>query len=85
MQRCETGLYRAPPELGPQLGGGEVRGPTSAAVSAGVTGTAAVAVSAGVAVQWHETGLYSTVFTCIVIFLYFCFYTKTTQKDGEVK
>ncbi len=29
--------------------------------------------------------LICTVFTCIVIFLYFCFYTKTTQKDGGVK
>jgi hypothetical protein len=47
VQRRETGLYRAPPELWPQLGGGEVRGPTSTAVSTGVAGTAAVAVSAG--------------------------------------
>ncbi len=49
MQQRETGLHRAPPELWPQLGGDEVRGPTSAAVSAGVADTVAVAVSAGVA------------------------------------
>ena len=36
-----TGLHRAPPELWPRLGGEEVRGPSSEAVSAGVAGTAA--------------------------------------------
>jgi hypothetical protein len=53
----ETGLHRAPPELWPQLGGEEVRGPSSAVVSTGVADTPAVsagatdsaAVSAGVA------------------------------------
>jgi hypothetical protein len=53
----ETGLHRAPPELWPQLGGEEVRDPSSEAVSAGIADTAAVtagaadsvAVSAGVA------------------------------------
>jgi hypothetical protein len=46
----ETGLHRAPPKLWPQLGGEEVRGPSSAAVSAGVADTTAdsAAASAGV-------------------------------------
>jgi hypothetical protein len=43
----KTGLHRAPPELWPQLGGKEVRGSSSEAVSAGVADT--VAVSAGAA------------------------------------
>jgi hypothetical protein len=46
---AETGLHRAPPELWPQLGGEEVRGPSSVAVPANVAGIAAVAVSAGAA------------------------------------
>jgi hypothetical protein len=37
----ETGLLRAPPELWPRLGGEEVRGPSSEAVTAGVADTAA--------------------------------------------
>ncbi len=43
------GPHRAPPELWPQLGGEEVRGPPSEAVFAGVADTAAdsAAVSAG--------------------------------------
>jgi hypothetical protein len=51
VQQRETGLHRAPPELWPQLGTEEVRGPSSEAVSAGVADTAAdsAAVSAGVA------------------------------------
>ena len=36
-----TGLHRAPPELWPRLGGEEVRGPSSEAVSAGVADIAA--------------------------------------------
>ncbi len=47
--RNRPGLHRSPPELWPQLGGGEVRGPTFAAVSAAVADTAAVAVPAGAA------------------------------------
>ncbi len=47
MQECQTGLHRAPPELWPQLGGEEFRGPSFAAASAGVVYT--VAVSAGMA------------------------------------
>ncbi len=43
----KTGLQRAPSELWPQLGGEEVRGTSSKAVSAGVADT--VAVSSGVA------------------------------------
>jgi hypothetical protein len=42
----ETGLHRAPPELWPWLGGEEVRGPSSEAVSAGVADTAAVSAVA---------------------------------------
>ncbi len=51
IQQHETGLHRAPPELWPRLGGEEVRGPSSEAVSAGVADTAAdfVAKSAGAA------------------------------------
>jgi hypothetical protein len=51
VQKRETGLHRAPPDLWPQLGGQEVRGPSSEAVSAGVGDTAAdfAAVSAGAA------------------------------------
>ncbi len=55
VQQRETGLHRAPPELWPQLGTEEVRGPSSEAVSAGVADTAAdsaavsAAVSAGAA------------------------------------
>ncbi len=41
MQQRETGLHRAPPELWPRLGGEEVRGPSSEAVSDGVADTAA--------------------------------------------
>jgi hypothetical protein len=37
----ETGLHRAPPELWPQLGGEEVRGPSSEAVTAGIADTTA--------------------------------------------
>jgi hypothetical protein len=37
----ETGFHRAPPELWPQLGGEEVRGPSSETVTAGVADTAA--------------------------------------------
>jgi hypothetical protein len=46
-----TGLHRTPPELWPRLGGEEVRGPSSEAVSAGVADTAAdfAAESAGAA------------------------------------
>ncbi len=46
-----TGLHRTPPELWPQLGREEVRGPFSEAVSAGVADTAAdfAAVTAGAA------------------------------------
>ena len=36
-----TALHRAPPELWPRLGGEEVRGPSSEAVSAGVADIAA--------------------------------------------
>jgi hypothetical protein len=45
----ETGLHRAPPELWPWLGGEEVRGPSSEAVTASVADTAAdsAAVSTG--------------------------------------
>jgi hypothetical protein len=39
--RAETGLHRAPPKLWPQLGGEEVRGPSSEAVSAGAVDSAA--------------------------------------------
>ncbi len=51
MQQCETGLHRTPPELWPRLGGEEVRGPSSEAVSAGIADTVAysAAVSAGAA------------------------------------
>ncbi len=51
MQQRETGLHRTPPELWPRLGGEEVRGPSSEAVSAGVADTVAysAAVSAGAA------------------------------------
>ena len=41
IQQHETGLHRAPPELWPRLGKGEVRGPSSEAVSAGVADIAA--------------------------------------------
>jgi hypothetical protein len=50
VHRCnivETGLHRATPELWPQVGGEEVRGPSSVAVPANVPGITAVAVSAG--------------------------------------
>jgi hypothetical protein len=46
VQERQTSLHRAPPELWPQLGGEEVRGPTSAAVSAGVADTTAVSLGA---------------------------------------
>ncbi len=51
MQQRETGLHRTPPELWPRLGGEEIRGPSSEAVSAGVADTVAysAAVSAGAA------------------------------------
>ncbi len=51
VQQRETGLHRTAPELWPRLGGEEVRGPSSEAVSAGVAETVAysAAVSAGVA------------------------------------
>ncbi len=48
VQERQTGLHRAPPELWPQLGGEEARGPSSAAASAGVADTAAVAAGAAV-------------------------------------
>jgi hypothetical protein len=42
----ETGLHRASPKLWPQLGGEEVRGPSSEVVSIGVADTAAVSAGA---------------------------------------
>jgi hypothetical protein len=45
-EASRTGLHRAPPELWPRLGGEEVRGPSSEAVSAGVADTAAVSAGA---------------------------------------
>jgi hypothetical protein len=42
----KTDLHRAPPKLWPQLGREEVRGPSSEAVSDGVTDTAGTADSA---------------------------------------
>jgi hypothetical protein len=46
VQQRKTGLHRAPPELWPWLGGEEVKGPSSEAVSAGVADTAAVSAGA---------------------------------------
>ena len=42
----KTVLHRAPPELWPRLGNGEVRGPSSEAETAGVADTAADSASA---------------------------------------
>ena len=44
-------LHRAPPELWPRLGGEEVRGPSSEAVSAGVADTAADSAADSAAVE----------------------------------
>jgi hypothetical protein len=44
----KTVLHRAPPELWPRLGNGEVRGPSSEAETAGVADTAGAAVSVAV-------------------------------------
>jgi hypothetical protein len=48
---AETGLRRAPPEFWHGLGGEELRGPSSAAVSAGAADTAVVAASVAAAVE----------------------------------